>query len=146
MKLLLQRVRRAQVSIADEVVATIGQGLLVLVGLEPGDDAAQLERMAQRLLHYRVFADDGGRMNLDVTQVPGAGVMLVSQFTLAADTSRGRRPGFSGAMAPESAEKAFHDFVARVREGFSGAVECGRFGADMQVELVNDGPVTFLLQ
>ena len=146
MKLLLQRVTEARVLIDDEVVGAIDHGLLVFVGLEPTDDKAVLDRMKDRLLHYRVFADESGRMNLDVSQVPDAGLLLVSQFTLAADTTRGRRPSFSYAMAPEQAKETFSRFVSCVQATFTGPVETGRFGADMRVMLVNDGPVTFLLQ
>lgn len=146
MKLLLQRVTRASVDVDGVTVGAINRGLLVFVGLEKTDDAECLARAAQRLLSYRVFADDTGRMNCDVTQVPEAAVLLVSQFTLAADTRKGRRPSFSSAMAPDQAEQQFNAFVQLVREGFSGAVETGEFGADMQVSLVNDGPVTFLLE
>ena len=146
MKLLLQRVTEARVLVDDEVVGAIDHGLLVFVGLEPADDNAVLDRMKDRLLRYRVFADEKGRMNLDVSQVSGASLLLVSQFTLAADTARGRRPSFSGAMPPDHAAAAFSRFVHCVQANFAGRVETGRFGADMRVALVNDGPVTFLLQ
>ena len=145
MKLLLQRVTQARVDVAGEAVGAINAGLLVFVGLEQGDGPAELARMADRLLHYRVFSDEQGRMNLDVTEVPDAGLLLVSQFTLAADTSRGRRPSFSAAMPGHEAQAAFQEFVALVRAQFPGPVATGRFGADMQVSLTNNGPVTFLL-
>lgn len=144
MKCLLQRVRAASVRVDDSIVGEIQQGLLVFVGLERHDGETELARMAERLLGYRVFADAEGRMNLSVRDIAGE-VLLVSQFTLAADTRKGMRPGFSTAAAPNSAEPLFNTFVTRVAE--SGLkVATGRFGADMQVSLTNDGPVTFLLE
>ncbi|MGE4459265.1 MAG: D-aminoacyl-tRNA deacylase [Stenotrophomonas acidaminiphila] len=142
---LLQRVTQASVSVGDQVVGQIGPGLLVLVGVEPGDDEAALARMAERLLGYRVFADDAGRMNRSLRDT-GGGLLLVSQFTLAADTRSGMRPGFSTAAAPAEAERLFNRLVAICREKHAGGVETGRFGAHMVVSLVNDGPVTFLLR
>ena len=142
---LLQRVTQASVSVGDQVVGQIGPGLLVLVGVEPGDDEAALARMAERLLGYRVFADDAGRMNRSLRDT-GGGLLLVSQFTLAADTRSGMRPGFSTAAAPAEAERVFNRLVAICREKHVGGVETGRFGAHMVVSLVNDGPVTFLLR
>ncbi|AUZ54051.1 D-aminoacyl-tRNA deacylase [Stenotrophomonas acidaminiphila] len=142
---LLQRVTQASVSVGDQVVGQIGPGLLVLVGVEPGDDEAALARMAERLLGYRVFADDAGRMNRSLRDT-GGGLLLVSQFTLAADTRSGMRPGFSTAAAPAEAERLFNRLVAICREKHVGGVETGRFGAHMVVSLVNDGPVTFLLR
>ena len=142
---LLQRVTQASVSVGDQVVGQIGAGLLVLVGVEPGDDEAALARMAERLLGYRVFADDAGRMNRSLHDT-GGGLLLVSQFTLAADTRSGMRPGFSTAAAPAEAERLFNRLVAICREKHAGGVETGRFGAHMVVSLVNDGPVTFLLR
>ncbi|WP_313232270.1 D-aminoacyl-tRNA deacylase [Stenotrophomonas acidaminiphila] len=142
---LLQRVTQASVSVGDQIVGQIGPGLLVLVGVEPGDDEAALARMAERLLGYRVFADDAGRMNRSLHDT-GGGLLLVSQFTLAADTRSGMRPGFSTAAAPAEAERLFNRLVAICREKHAGGVETGRFGAHMVVSLVNDGPVTFLLR
>ncbi len=142
---LLQRVTQASVSVGDQIVGQIGPGLLVLVGVEPGDDEAALARMAERLLGYRVFADDAGRMNRSLHDT-GGGLLLVSQFTLAADTRSGMRPGFSTAAAPAEAERLFNRLVAICREKHVGGVETGRFGAHMVVSLVNDGPVTFLLR
>lgn len=141
---LIQRVTRARVLVDGEVVGAIEAGLLALVGLEPEDGEAQVERMAARLLGYRVFADEAGRMNRSLADT-GGGLLLVSQFTLAADTRSGMRPGFSTAAPPETAEPGFNRLVARCREMHAGRVETGRFGAHMCVELVNDGPVTFLL-
>lgn len=141
---LIQRVAHARVDIDGETVGAIGPGLLALVGIEPGDGEAQVARMAQRLLGYRVFADDAGRMNLGLAQA-GGGLLLVSQFTLAADTSSGMRPGFQTAAAPEVAEPLFNHLVETCR-GAHPVVETGRFGAHMVVSLANDGPVTFLLR
>lgn len=141
---LIQRVAHARVLVDREVVGAIEGGLLALVGLEPGDGEVQVERMAARLLGYRVFADEAGRMNRSLTDT-GGGLLLVSQFTLAADTRSGMRPGFSTASPPGIAEPGFNRLVARCRELHCGRVETGRFGAHMCVELVNDGPVTFLL-
>ena len=144
MKLLLQRVSHASVCVDGEEVGRIGTGLMVLVGIEHHDDEALVERMAQRLAGYRVFADEQGRMNLDVRQAGGA-VLAVSQFTLAADTSKGRRPSFTRAASPEQGRRLYHHFVVALR-GAGLNVETGIFAADMQVTLTNDGPVTFLLE
>lgn len=142
---LIQRVTRASVVVEGETVGGIEAGLLALVGLEPGDDGAQIERMAGKLLGYRVFADAAGRMNLSLADT-GGGLLLVSQFTLAADTRSGMRPGFSTAAPPAEAERGFNQLVAKCRARHAGRVETGRFGAHMVVSLVNDGPVTFLLR
>lgn len=142
---LIQRVTSASVSVDDAVVGAIGPGLLALVALEPGDTDARIARMAERLLGYRVFADAGGRMNRSLTDT-GGGLLLVSQFTLAADTRSGLRPSFSTAAPPAEADLVFAQLVAYCREKHANAVETGRFGANMQVSLVNDGPVTFLLR
>ena len=143
MKCLLQRVARASVTVDEEVVGQIQGGLLVLVGVEPEDTAQTVSRMAERLLKYRVFSDSEGRMNLNVEQAGGA-ILLVSQFTLAADTTSGNRPGFSTAAPPEQASQLCEDLADQlVLSGIQ--VETGQFGAHMSVSLVNDGPVTFLL-
>lgn len=142
---LIQRVSRACVAVEDETVGTIGPGLLALVGIEPGDGDVQIERMAQRLLGYRVFSDEAGRMNRALADT-GGGLLLVSQFTLAADTRSGMRPGFSTAAAPDEAAATFARLVGICREKHAGEVETGRFGAHMEISLVNDGPVTFLLR
>ena len=142
---LIQRVTHASVSVDGQAVGSIGPGLLGLVGIEPGDGEAQVERMATRLLGYRVFADDAGRMNRSLADT-GGGLLLVSQFTLAADTRSGMRPGFSTAAPPEEAERVFGRLVARCREKHPPGVEIGRFGSHMVVDLANDGPVTFLLR
>jgi D-tyrosyl-tRNA(Tyr) deacylase len=142
---LIQRVTQASVSVDDEVIGQIGQGLLALVGVEPGDDEATLSRMADRLLGYRVFADDAGKMNRSLRDT-GGGLLLVSQFTLAADTRSGMRPSFTSAAPPAEAERLFNRLVDICREKHAPGVETGRFGAHMVVSLVNDGPVTFLLR
>ena len=144
MKCLLQRVTQASVTVAGVVVGKIDQGLLVLVGVEPEDAEQTLIRMAERLLRYRVFSDAEGKMNLNVAQVQGS-ILLVSQFTLAADTASGNRPGFSTAAPPEQASNLCDQLADALRKG-DVRVETGRFGTDMQVALVNDGPVTFLLE
>ena len=141
---LIQRVTSAAVAVDGATVAAIGPGLLALVGIEPVDGDAQVARMAQRLLGYRVFADAQGRMNRSLAET-GGGLLLVSQFTLAADTSSGLRPGFSTAAAPEAARVGFEMLVSRCRARHA-PVETGRFGAHMLVGLVNDGPVTFRLE
>ena len=143
MKLLLQRVRGARVEVAGEIVGAIDQGLLVLVGIEPQDDAATLAKGLQRLLNYRVFSDAAGKMNLSLKDVNG-GLLLVSQFTLAADTKSGLRPSFTRAAPPAQGLELFGQLVDLARAQHP-QVATGRFGADMQVHLVNDGPVTFLL-
>jgi D-tyrosyl-tRNA(Tyr) deacylase len=141
---LLQRVSSATVVIASEMVAEISQGLLVFVGFEPTDSETQVDRLIRRLLGYRVFADDQGRMNMSVTDING-GILFVPQFTLAADTSKGMRPGFSTAATPEHGRRLFEYLVYRIQRQYS-PVAFGHFGADMQVSLTNDGPVTFWLQ
>ena len=142
---LIQRVTDARVTVAGETVGAIGPGLLALVGVEPGDGPAQVAKLGDRLLRYRVFSDPAGKMNLSLADT-GGGLLLVSQFTLAADTRSGLRPSFSTAAPPAEAEKTFKELVAYCRQKHANAVETGRFGADMQVALVNDGPVTFLLR
>lgn len=141
---LLQRVSSAHVDVAGEPVAAIGRGLLVLVGIEPEDDEARAERLLQRLLGYRVFPDAEGRMNLSLRDA-GGGLLLVPQFTLAADTRKGARPSFSAAADPAEGRRLFAYLVGRAREAWQ-PVGSGVFGADMQVGLVNDGPVTFWLK
>lgn len=144
MKLLVQRALNASVVVDNETVGAISHGQLVLVGIEKGDTEADMQRLADKLLKYRMFSDKDGRMNLNVQQVNG-GVLLVSQFTLAADTKKGLRPGFSTAAIPEEAERLFNDFVSKVRAQYD-QVETGRFAADMKVSFTNDGPVTFMLE
>ena len=142
---LIQRVTRASVEVDGQVVGQIDQGLLALVGVEPGDADAQVARMARKLLAYRVFADEAGKMNLSLADT-GGGLLLVSQFTLAADTGSGMRPSFTTAARPELAGPVFEQLLAACRRDHGGRVETGRFGAHMVVSLVNDGPVTFLLR
>ncbi|MDR7099918.1 D-tyrosyl-tRNA(Tyr) deacylase [Lysobacter niabensis] len=142
---LIQRVTEARVTVDGEIVGAIGPGLLALVGVEPGDGDAQVARMADRLLGYRVFADAEGRMNLGLAET-GGGLLLVSQFTLAADTASGMRPGFSTAAEPGLAEPVFNRLLSTCRQKHAPGVETGRFGAHMVISLVNDGPVTFLLK
>jgi len=140
---LIQRVTRAEVRVAGETVGAIGAGLLALVAVEPADGEPQAQRLCERLLGYRVFDDGEGRMNRSLADTGGS-LLLVSQFTLAADTRKGMRPGFSTAADPEAGSRWFNRLVeiARTRHP---QVEIGRYGAHMQVELVNDGPATFLL-
>jgi D-tyrosyl-tRNA(Tyr) deacylase len=141
---LLQRVSQARVEVGGEIIGAIDQGLLVLVGVEPQDDKASADRLLHKLLNYRVFSDAEGRMNCSVQDVQG-GLLLVSQFTLAADTRKGLRPGFSTAAPPQQAEELFDYLLAQARAAWP-QVATGQFGADMQVHLVNDGPVTILLE
>jgi len=141
---LIQRVSTASVSIADEPVGTIGRGLLALIGVQPTDDEQSTVRLLERLLAYRVFPDDLGRMNRSLQDIQG-GLLLVPQFTLAADTRKGNRPSFGTAAAPEVAKRLFEQLCASAQQRHP-VVATGRFGADMQVALVNDGPVTFWLQ
>jgi len=140
---LIQRVRRASVDVDGECIATIGTGILALIGVAAGDDTAQADRLLERVLTYRIFPDDEGRMNRDLRST-GGGLLLVPQFTLAADTRKGTRPGFSTAAAPDLARRLFEHLQQQAGLRHP-RVACGRFGADMQVSLVNDGPVTFLL-
>ncbi|MGZ5140431.1 MAG: D-aminoacyl-tRNA deacylase [Burkholderiales bacterium] len=141
---LLQRVIRADVTIDGECVGAIERGLLLLIGVEPSDGEREAERLLERLLGYRVFADAAGKMNLSVQDVAG-GILLVPQFTLAADTNKGTRPSFSSAASPDDGRRLFDYFVQQARIRHS-PVATGRFGADMKVSLVNDGPVTFWLR
>lgn len=143
MKALLQRVSQAKVVIDGHTAGAIDHGLLVLLGVARDDHAALADQLAQRVAQYRCFSDAEGKMNLSVQDVSG-GVLVVSQFTLAADTNSGRRPSFSSAAAPAQAEPLYERFVEALR-GQGLYVATGRFGADMQVHLCNDGPVTFLL-
>ena len=141
---LLQRVSRAEVTVDDHVVGSIGPGLLVMIGVRPIDDEASAKRLLTRLLLYRVFPDEAGKMNLNLTQVQGQ-LLLVPQFTLAADTAKGLRPGFSTAAPPEQGRRLF-DFLVQAARAELGAVETGLFGAHMQVSSTNDGPVTIWLE
>jgi D-aminoacyl-tRNA deacylase len=141
---LLQRVSGAEVRVDDASIAAIGPGLLVLVGIRPTDDEASAKRLLTRLLLYRIFPDEAGKMNLSLTRVKGE-LLLVPQFTLAADTARGLRPGFSTAAPPEQGRRLFDALIQAARAEHK-AVQTGSFGAHMQVSLTNDGPVTIWLE
>jgi D-aminoacyl-tRNA deacylase len=141
---LIQRVSEANVKVEGSVIGQIARGLLVLVGVEKHDNEASANRLLERILTFRVFPDKSGKMNLSLTDI-GGGLLLVPQFTLAADTKKGTRPSFSSAAAPELGAELFEYFVTIAR-GRHAKVETGVFGADMKVSLVNDGPVTFWLQ
>jgi len=138
---LIQRVSWAKVEVEEQLIGRIEQGILVLVGMEKNDQQAQADKLLQRLLNYRIFADNDDKMNLSVKDIHG-GLLLVPQFTLAADTKKGLRPSFSSAKAPVEAEALFHYLLNQAQSQYS-KVEAGQFGADMKVSLVNDGPVTF---
>lgn len=141
---LIQRVTQARVTVEGEVTGEIGPGLLVLLGVEKEDNEQKANRLCERVLGYRIFGDDDDKMNLNVQQAGGS-LLVVSQFTLAADTERGMRPSFSGGAAPDKAENLYNYFVERCRKQ-SIVTETGRFASDMKVSLTNDGPVTFWLQ
>ena len=143
MRALLQRVSRAEVRAGDEVVGRIGPGLVVLLGVGPAEDEATADALARQVAELRIFRDDDGRTNRSLLDVAGA-ALLVSQFTLFADTRRGRRPGFTGAAPPDQAERLYVRFAEALR-GLGIEVATGRFGAEMAVELVNDGPFTIWL-
>lgn len=145
MRIVLQRVSRAEVRVDGDVVGSIGPGHLLLVGFAPDDDAPRLEWMADKVLGLRVFADEDGKMNRSLEEA-GGDLLVVSQFTLYGDTSKGRRPSFVGAAAPEQAESLYDRFVAELKRRTGRGVETGVFGAMMDVELVNDGPVTLILE
>lgn len=144
MKALLQRVSQARVDVGGETIGAIDQGLMVLIGIEPQDTPASADKILHKLLNYRVFSDADGKMNLSLTDVNG-GLLLVSQFTLAADTKSGMRPSFSKAAPPALGAELFGYLVTKAKTSHA-TVETGQFGADMQVHLINDGPVTFLLE
>lgn len=141
---LIQRVSRASVTVDDQVVGEITAGLLVLLGVEKGDDEQKARRLSEKVLGYRIFGDENDKMNLNVQQA-GGGVLVVSQFTLAADTQKGMRPSFSGGASPAEAERLYDYFSAQCR-ATGVPTQTGRFAADMKVALLNDGPVTFWLQ
>ena len=141
---LIQRALSASVTVAGETTGEIGPGLLILLGVEKGDDQQKAQRLCDRVLGYRIFGDENDKMNLNVQQAGGS-LLVISQFTLAADTQKGMRPSFSGGADPADAERLYESFIGCCRE--KGMVtETGRFAANMQVALVNDGPVTFWLQ
>ncbi len=141
---LLQRVTQAKVEVNQQIIGQIDQGLMVLVGFQKKDSPEVLPKMVHKLLHYRVFADEAGKMNLNLQQVNG-GLLLVPQFTLAAETQKGLRPSFSTAASPDIAHTLFEAFVQQITDAWQ-APQTGQFGADMQVSLTNDGPVTFWLE
>lgn len=144
MRALIQRVSRASVRVADETVARIDRGLVVLLGVGHADDEATADALARRISELRIFRDEGGKTNRSILEV-GGGAIVVSQFTLYADTTRGRRPGFTDAAPPELAERLYERVAARLAEAGVEPVGRGRFGAEMAVELVNDGPFTLWL-
>lgn len=144
MKVLIQRVSRASVAIEGDVVGEIGQGLLVLLGIDQGDTEEIARKLLEKTLDYRVFSDKTGKMNLSVKAI-GGGVLLVSQFTLSADTQKGLRPSFSAAAPPQEAERLYQYCLDQLKKNHP-LTASGIFGADMQVALINDGPVTFLLE
>ena len=144
MRIVLQRVKSASVSIEDSVVGEINQGFLLLVGVGPDDTRDDASYLARKIAGMRIFSDENGKMNLSIDQVGGK-ILSVSQFTLFADTKKGNRPSFTGAASPEAANKLYEKFNEILRTEYGLIVETGEFGADMQVSLVNDGPVTILL-
>ncbi len=144
MKGLIQRVSSASVAVAGETIGEIDQGILLLLGVERDDERARADKLLHKVVNYRIFADEDGKMNRSLLDVEG-GLLVVSQFTLVADTAKGMRPGFSRGATPEQGNDLYQYFVEQARWKLQ-QVETGRFGADMQVSLVNDGPVTFLLE
>ena len=141
---LIQRVSEAKVVVNNESIGEIQQGILAFIGIEKEDSKAQVSRLVDKILSYRIFADENDKMNLSVQDIKG-GVLLVPQFTLAADTQKGSRPSFSSAASPEKAENLFNEFIEQTKNKYQ-KIEAGQFGADMKVSLLNDGPVTFWLQ
>lgn len=145
MKSVLQRISQACVRVDQEIVGQIDRGLLVLFGVEKGDDASKLDYHLTKLLRLRIFSDENGKMNRSVQDING-GLLIVSQFTLAADCRKGNRPGFDNAMPPTEAEALYQHFVERLRQESGLNIQTGTFGAMMEVSLINDGPVTFILE
>jgi len=144
MRIVIQRVREASVKINGEIVGEIQQGLLVLLGIEHVDSQLDADYLIQKLIHLRIFSDDDGKMNLSVSDISG-GLLIVSQFTLFADTKKGNRPSFIRSAPPEKAIPLYDYFLSQLNKSFSAKIENGVFGANMQVELINDGPVTIIL-
>lgn len=144
MKALIQRVKYANVVVDGKTIGAIDEGILALIGVEKGDDEAKADKLLHRLLNYRIFSDDEGKMNRSLIDING-GLLLVSQFTLAAETHKGLRPGFSTAAPPAEGERLFNYLIENAKAGHKN-VETGEFGADMKVSLLNDGPVTFMLE
>jgi D-tyrosyl-tRNA(Tyr) deacylase len=141
---LIQRVSSASVSIDNHIVGQINQGIVLLLGIDKNDASAQADQLLQKILNYRIFNDNGGKMNLSLQDI-GGDLLIVSQFTLAADTKKGLRPSFSSAAPPKQAKVLYEHFLDQANQRHNGAVASGQFGANMQVSLCNDGPVTFLL-
>ncbi len=144
MRVVIQRVRKASVKINDEIVGEIQQGLLVLLGIEHVDSELAADYLIQKLIHLRIFGDDEGKMNLSVSDISGS-LLIVSQFTLFADTKKGNRPSFIRSARPEQAIPLYDYFLSQLKKLFIGKIENGIFGANMQVELINDGPVTIIM-
>ncbi len=144
MRAVIQRVREASVKINDEIVGEIQQGLLVLLGIEHVDSELDADYLIQKLIHLRIFGDDEGKMNHSVSDISGD-LLIVSQFTLFADTKKGNRPSFILSAKPEQAIPLYEYFLSQLKKSFSGKIEKGVFGGDMQVELINDGPVTIIM-
>ena len=144
MRVVIQRVREASVKINDEIVGEIQQGLLVLLGIEHVDSELDADYLIQKLIHLRIFGDDEGKMNLSVSDISGD-LLIVSQFTLFADTKKGNRPSFIRSARPEQARPLYDYFLSQLNKSFSGKIENGVFGANMLVELINDGPVTIII-
>ena len=144
MRVVIQRVRKASVKINDEIVGEIQQGLLVLLGIEHVDSELDADYLIQKLIHLRIFGDEEGKMNLSVSDISG-GLLIVSQFTLFAETKKGNRPSFIRSARPEQARPLYEYFLSQLKKEFSGKIENGVFGANMLVELINDGPVTIIL-
>ena len=144
MRGLIQRVRHASVDVDRKTVGAIDRGILLLLGIEADDTPARARKLIDKIINYRIFPDNSGRMNASVKDI-GGGILVVSQFTLVADTKKGLLPGFSSAASPDAAEKLYQEFIGILSEVYT-PIATGVFGADMQVALVNDGPVTFLLE
>jgi len=144
MRIVIQRVREASVKINGEIVGEIQQGLLVLLGIEHVDSELDADYLIQKLIHLRIFGDEEGKMNLSVSDISGD-LLIVSQFTLFADTKKGNRPSFIRSARPEQAIPLYEYFLSKLKKTFSGKIEKGIFGGDMQVELINDGPVTIII-
>lgn len=145
MRLVIQRCQRASVTISGAVKSQIGQGMMILIGIEDADTDEDIDWLCRKVVSLRIFNDDQGVMNLPITQVPGSGILLVSQFTLMASTKKGNRPSYLRASRPDFAIPMYEKFIARLTEYFGQEIQTGEFGADMQVELINDGPVTILI-
>jgi len=141
---LIQRVKQAEVVVSNKSIGKISQGLLAFIGIEKTDTEVEITKLLHKIIHYRIFADSEDKMNLSVKDIHG-GLLLVPQFTLAADTKKGLRPSFSSSAAPDSARQLFEQFIIEAKQQYS-LVETGQFGESMQVSLINDGPVTFILK